>query len=342
MFAVVFLSTGAYFLFKSSAATPSIKGDLNVDGVVNILDLSIMLTNYAKPQSQSTNTYTDLNSDGNVDVLDLSSLLTNYGKTSAPIDTTTTTIWAVGDGANSQSAPRVLGNYIASNNPDAFFYLGDVYQNGTETEFTTNYTQTYGQLNSKTQPVIGNHESANRSSGYLPYWANSRSWSAETAKHRSYVDKTGWQIIAYSSEENMTTEASWVTSQRNLYPSGTCRIFMSHRGRYVANDTVHGDNTDQAGVWTAMKGFSVLNLVGHNHLFARLAPIDGITVIVSGAGGNDMRPLASSQTHTIVASKTNVPTATKLVLKRGSVTFSQVDSTGRVYDSGSLTCTPVN
>jgi hypothetical protein len=49
-------------------------GDLNGDNTVNILDLSILLSNYA-----TTNSVADINKDGTVNILDLSILLSNYG-----------------------------------------------------------------------------------------------------------------------------------------------------------------------------------------------------------------------------------------------------------------------
>lgn len=51
-----------------------IQGDINGDGQVSVLDLSIMLTNY-----NTSNAAADLNKDGTVNILDLSILLSNYG-----------------------------------------------------------------------------------------------------------------------------------------------------------------------------------------------------------------------------------------------------------------------
>ncbi len=53
---------------------PSIVGDLNSDGKVNIFDLSILLSNYGRSGRG------DLNSDGKVDIFDLSILLSRYGR----------------------------------------------------------------------------------------------------------------------------------------------------------------------------------------------------------------------------------------------------------------------
>jgi hypothetical protein len=48
--------------------------DLNSDGTVNILDLSILLVDWATSDAQS-----DINSDGTVNILDLSIMLSNWG-----------------------------------------------------------------------------------------------------------------------------------------------------------------------------------------------------------------------------------------------------------------------
>jgi hypothetical protein len=55
-------------------------GDLNEDSKVNVLDLSILLSNYGKPASQATNPASDINNNGTVDILDLSILLAHYGE----------------------------------------------------------------------------------------------------------------------------------------------------------------------------------------------------------------------------------------------------------------------
>jgi chitodextrinase len=59
-----------------SGTTVALKpGDLNGDNVVDLIDLSILLTNWA-----SANATCDLNHNGSVDVFDLSILLSHYGK----------------------------------------------------------------------------------------------------------------------------------------------------------------------------------------------------------------------------------------------------------------------
>jgi hypothetical protein len=70
------IAIGLYAIARGHALPPCIsgtKGDLDCNGIVNLTDLSILLSNY-----NSTNTAYDTNGDSQVNILDLSTLLTNY------------------------------------------------------------------------------------------------------------------------------------------------------------------------------------------------------------------------------------------------------------------------
>lgn len=249
-----------------------------------------------------------------------------------------TVVWALGDGADGSAEGRELARYVSSRKPERFLYLGDVYEHGAPDEFQRHYDPLYGGLAHRTDPVIGNHEYDHRVEGYYPYWQRARGFGRVRARHRSYVDDTGWQVLVYSSESDPETEAAWLSRRIARHP-GTCRIAAGHRGRYVVADDSHDDNADQEPVWAALAGRTAVNLVGHNHLYGRLAPIDGVHVLLSGAGGHDLRELGE-QRHVTAAAETGVPTATRLVLRRGALDFTQVDAQGRVYDSGTIPCAP--
>jgi hypothetical protein len=68
----IIIAAVAYF---GISATNAAGGDINGDSKVDILDLSIMLSNWGKPGTS------DLNNDGTTSVLDLSVLLSSYGQT---------------------------------------------------------------------------------------------------------------------------------------------------------------------------------------------------------------------------------------------------------------------
>jgi hypothetical protein len=60
----------------SNSGGGAVQGDLNSDGHVTILDLSILLSHYGQAATASQG---DINTDGTCNVLDLSILLSHYG-----------------------------------------------------------------------------------------------------------------------------------------------------------------------------------------------------------------------------------------------------------------------
>jgi hypothetical protein len=83
----VFVGFGSLFVFFSRAAT--LTADINGDGSVNILDLSLLLSSYNQTSGAcltAQNATCDLNADNSVNIFDLSILLTNYGTTSVMLN----------------------------------------------------------------------------------------------------------------------------------------------------------------------------------------------------------------------------------------------------------------
>lgn len=81
IFALVFAAVGSYFLFFSHAA--SLTGDINGDETVNVQDLSLLLSSFARSASVCATqpSFTcDLNGDNVVNIVDLSILLSHYGQ----------------------------------------------------------------------------------------------------------------------------------------------------------------------------------------------------------------------------------------------------------------------
>lgn len=77
---ILFSLVGGYLIYRSLAApNPNLQGDLNNDYVVNIFDLSILLSNYG-----TTNPAADIDGNGQVNITDLSIQLSNYGRTGTP------------------------------------------------------------------------------------------------------------------------------------------------------------------------------------------------------------------------------------------------------------------
>ena len=114
-----------------------------------------------------------------------------------PAEAERAVVWAVGDAATPSSGARRLAATIRAARPDRFLYLGDVYEYGTAAEFERNYDPLYGPLGTITEPTPGNHEWANRFSGYYPYW---REKKGRRQPPWSSIRLAGWELVDLNSE----------------------------------------------------------------------------------------------------------------------------------------------
>jgi hypothetical protein len=241
-------------------------------------------------------------------------------------------LWAVGDGADGGGAGRAVVARIAAGRVDRVLYLGDVYENGTAGDFRKNYAPGYGRLAARTAPTPGNHDWPNHATGYDPYWRralgrNLPHWYAFTAG--------GWQVLSLNSEAphgNGSPQVSWLRAR--VRAPGTCRIAFWHRPRFSAGR--HGDQSDIAPLWNALRGRAAIAIAGHDHDMQRLKPIDGITQFVSGAGGNDLYRV-SRENRVAFADDTDHGVL-RLDLRPGRATWAFVTDAGRVVDRGTLRC----
>jgi hypothetical protein len=95
-----------YIVFSSRAATTA---DINSDGQVNTLDLSIVLSKWG-----TNNTTADVNSDGVVNVNDLSMVLSNWGVVSAPAPIPGSNQTYIIDDATRTMTINPVGDYTAN------------------------------------------------------------------------------------------------------------------------------------------------------------------------------------------------------------------------------------
>jgi len=245
-------------------------------------------------------------------------------------------VWAVGDGGNGRHDAKAVASLIAASRFDRLLYVGDVYTYGTAEEYRSNYGTTYGPLARLTAPTPGDNEWPRRATGYDPYWA--RVHGRLTPAFYSF--RVGdWKILSLNSELAHgpgSPQLRWLASEvRN---PGTCRLAFWHRPRHSAG-TVHGDQPDVAPLWNAVRGHAVIVLNGHEHDMQRLRPIDGITEIVSGAGGAPLYRLDPSDRRLAFGDDTHFG-AVRLELTPGRARFAFVRVGGQVLDSGVVRCSP--
>jgi hypothetical protein len=245
-----------------------------------------------------------------------------------------TVVWAVGDGADGSDDAKGVARAIESDRPDAFLYLGDVYPDGTGADFARHYQLVYGGLAGITWPTIGNHEYANRRSGYYPYWRRHGG-----AKPWYRVRLAGWELFSLNSEAPHgpgSTQLRWL-ERRLAGARGNCRLAFWHRPRFSAG-TVHGDAPDVAPLWDALRGHARLVLNGHDHVMLRYRPRNGLIEYVAGSGGAALygtRP--DSRT---AFSRSGVRGALRITLSRGAARLEFRSADGRVLDRSRTRCRP--
>lgn len=242
-------------------------------------------------------------------------------------------VWATGDGADGSTVARRLATRIAADHPERFLYLGDVYPYGTALDYRRRYVPVYGRLAPITSPTTGNHEWANRDQGYQPYWRGVTGGGQPYWYSRPVA---GWEIISLSSEarhDAASPQVRWL--RRQLRDPGTCRLAFWHRPRFSAGP--HGDATDTAPFWKALRGHARLVLAGHDHLLQRYGRRAGITEYVAGAGGVVLYPHRSD--GRLRFARSGVTGALRLTLEPGRATMRFVSVDGKVLDTSRATCT---
>jgi hypothetical protein len=243
-------------------------------------------------------------------------------------------VWAVGDGADGSRTAKAVARRIARNRVDRFLYLGDVYEHGTFREFMRHYHTVYGRFARKTAPTPGNHEWARHSRGYDRYW---KRITGRRPPHYYSFSLAGWQILSLNSEQAFgegSAQGRWL--RRRLSAPGTCRLAFWHTPRYSAG-TTHGDRGDLAPLWDAFQGKASLIVNAHSHNMQRMKPIDGITELISGAGGH--LPHGMERDDRLAFSDARHRGALRLILTPGRARFAFISSRGRKLDSGSVSCT---
>ena len=243
-------------------------------------------------------------------------------------------VWAVGDAATPSPGARRLAATIRRARPDRFLYLGDVYEYGTAAEFDRNYDPLYGSLGAITEPTPGNHEWANRFSGYYPYW---REKKGRRQPPWSRTAVAGWELINLNSEAahgSGSRQLQWL--ERAVAAQGDCRIAFWHRPRFSAG-TGHGDSPDMAPFWRVLKGKARAVLGGHDHDLQRLRPRGGIAQYVAGAGGRSRYEL-NRDDRDLRWGNDDTEGALRIVLKPGLATFDFRSASGHLLDRSRRSC----
>lgn len=257
-------------------------------------------------------------------------------------------VTAAGDGPDGGAPTAAVAQLIGALGSNLFLYLGDVYDDGTYTEFV-NYYGTNGQLfdayRAITLPVVGNHEyEGGDAPGYFRYWNSPPNYYS--------VDAGGWHFIALNSTSQFgqytpgTPQYEWLL--RDLQANrDECTIVFFHHPRFSIGP--QGDTPALQDIWELLDAFGVeVVLTGHDHNYQRWVPLDGmgqpsptgVVQIVAGTSGHGIRGFVRSDSR-VAFGLDRPPDAyglARLALSATGAEYSFVDLQGQVRDRTTITC----
>jgi len=255
-------------------------------------------------------------------------------------------IAAVGDATGGEPAETAVVGQIASWNPNLLLYLGDVYQNGSPTEFDNWYgseadPRWYGRFRSITAPSIGNHEYENaKAPGYFDYWDN--------VPHYYSFDAAGWHFISLDSNTQYgqlaagTPQYEWL-AQDLAANAGRCTMAFYHHPLFDIG--AEGATEETRPLWELLAKAGVkLVLNGHDHTYQRWLPMDadgkvggGTTQFVVGVGGHALQDIVKTDPR-VAASNSRDYGALQLKVTSDGVTFTFYKADGTPVDAGFVPC----
>jgi hypothetical protein len=243
-------------------------------------------------------------------------------------------------GASCQQAQTAA--VINAGNYAAVLALGDLqYENGALADFQKYYDATWGAFKGITHPAVGNHEYNTK--GAVGYYSYFGARAGDPKKGYYSFDLGSWHLISLNSNCSQaggcgagSPQERWLRADLAAHRS-SCTIAYWHHPRYSSGD--HGNQTQTQPLWAVLAAARTeLVLAGHDHIYERFAPIDGIRSFVVGTGGRNLTSFKTPKP----GSETRLKQfgVLDLELRDGSYTWRFLAAPGRaVLDSGSAGCT---
>jgi hypothetical protein len=254
------------------------------------------------------------------------------------------TVAAGGDGASGEPSAAAVSKLIASLNPNLFLYLGDVYENGSPTEFYNWYgspSTYFGQFRAITDPTVGNHEYLTPdASGYFDYWNNIPSYYSFNAG--------GWHFVSLNANSPKipvdpgSAQYQWL--QQDLAANAqTCTIVYYHEPLF--NIGTESAAAYMGPIWALMAQYGVsIVLNGHDHDYQRWVPLDGsgqpspngITEFIVGSAGHGIQKFTRTDSRVAYANDTQPAAFGILLMQLGQTgaSFIYQSTNGVTLDSG--------
>jgi hypothetical protein len=173
----------------------------------------------------------------------------------------------VGDGVDGSPESHGVSDVIAAAHPDAFAYLGDVYDRGTPSEFDTWYDDpdSFGQFVDITNPTIGNHEYMMSATAepYFEYW--------HQIPHYYSYDVGAWHVVSIDSNTEFgqlgvnSAQYKWFKDDIEAN-TDRCTLLYAHHSRVTNVEGVNRIGLEPEWDLMVDRGGDIM-LGGHAHTY---------------------------------------------------------------------------
>ncbi len=230
------------------------------------------------------------------------------------------------------------------------FTLGDnVYEDGTEQEYSDCYHPSWGRHRDRTYPAVGNHEY--HTPGAVPHFAYFGARAGDPDKGYYSYETGAWKVIVLNSNaarvavDAGSAQEQWLRAELAA-SDHKCTLAYWHHPRFSSG--VYGDDDRFDAFWQALYEYQVeLVLVGHEHHYERMARLDpagdldpenGIRQIIAGTGGRYLRPTGVARPGSEVRDS-GTHGVLRLTLRHDSYEWTFLPIAGQAFsDEGSNVC----
>ncbi len=259
-----------------------------------------------------------------------------YSFWTAPMDDSPFTFVVYGDSRSNHQAQQEILRLVVEQSPRFALHTGDLVQNGKKQPLWDKY---FNDLCVYTRageliPIfytIGNHE--RHSPLYFSYFELPQNNPLHTEEFYSF-DYGMVHVIALSSEMRFisgTAQYRWLEADLKTAVAKSRWIFVFfHRPPYSSGE--HGSSKKIRKAWHPLfKQYGVTAVFnGHDHIYERTKPIDGVTYFVAGGGG---APLYKFKPHKWTAHVESVYHLLRVDVSRDRVRVKMIRWDGTVGDS---------
>ena len=210
---------------------------------------------------------------------------------------------------------------------------GDVaYESGTLAEFENNFFAVYAEMLSTVPFFVasGNHDYRTQSAQpYREVFALPENGGPEGRERWYSFDWGNVHFVALDTERIGSTQARWLDADlaRNELP---WVVVTGHRPAYSSGSHGSDSNMQRHFVPLFEKHGVQLVIAGHDHNYERTHAINGVTYIVTGAGGRGTRPVGTSS---FTAFSLQVSHFVYVRIEGETLLMHAIDATGVEFDS---------